>query len=75
MEKCYLLRTATDVNNTKTSSIYGDDVGICRNIKTLVRVLNFTEGYTEITEDNVFSFEMRQKYNYIISEYNFLHFA
>lgn len=75
MEICYLLRMASDVNNTKTSSIYGEDIGICRNIKTLVKVLNNTEGFTEITEDNVFSFEMRQKYNYRISEYNFLHFA
>lgn len=75
MEICYLLRTSTDVNNTKTSSIYGQDIGICRNIQTLVKVLNYTEGYFDITEDNVFSFEMRQKYNYRISEYNFLHFA
>ena len=72
METCFLLEVCRDVNNHKTN--YNKEiVGICRNVETLVEVLHKTENYGEITTDNVFSFEMRQKYGYKIFEYPFLH--
>ena len=70
MEKCYLLEMCSDVNNHKFFA-QRETIGICRNVETLSEVLKTSYNCTEVNSDNVFSFEMRQKYGYKIYDYFF----
>jgi hypothetical protein len=66
-EKCYLLRFVNNPLNHKLGT-EGFEM-ICRDPKTLSRLVNEQNGIKKVTPKNVFSWEMRTKYKYQIYEY------